>query len=164
MFPPRQLSIFVKLEDESSQSFCSAERREVLLVTRPTPITRFRGLLGEGTQPGKFDMQLAKFRPDRSPVLNGRADVDARLRPPEPDGRDGGAFMIEWESSAGGMVRLRARNSQRPSASTTTRLPALHAFQLQHGLHGPYAIRRGHHAVDGGVPPKTTLNLCQAGR
>ena len=28
LFPPRRISIFVKLEDEGSQSFCSAESRE----------------------------------------------------------------------------------------------------------------------------------------
>ena len=181
MFPPRRLSIFVKLEDESSQSFCSAERREVLLVIRPTPTTRFRGLLGdrfrgphgERTQPEILTCSAKQIRPDRSHLglgcmaRRGR-DVPTATVVPSPDAGEHwrvsgrfmrlGAFRIEWESSAAGRVMLRARNSQRPAASTTTRLPALHAFlradQLQHGLHGPYAIRRGHPAVDGGVSPE----------
>ena len=172
---------FFKLEDESSQSFCSAERREVLLVIRPTPTTRFRGLLGdrfrgphgERTQPEILTCSAKQIRPDRSHLglgcmaRRGR-DVPTATVVPSPDAGEHwrvsgrfmrlGAFRIEWESSAAGRVMLRARNSQRPAASTTTRLPALHAFlradQLQHGLHGPYAIRRGHPAVDGGVSPE----------
>ena len=124
---------------------------------------------------GNFDMQQAKI-PDRSHLelgcmaRRGRADVTCQRRrlfrhpmlantgAPSGSFMRLGAFRIEWESSAAGRVMLRARNSQRPTASATTRLPALHAFlradQLQHGLHGPYAIRRGHPAVDGGVSPE----------
>ena len=92
---------------------------------------------------GNFDMQHEKFRPDRSHLGLGcmaRCGRDAptagRFRRPmlANTGASSGRFMrldafrIEWESSAAGRVMLRARNSQKPTASATTRLPALHAF------------------------------------
>ena len=93
MFPPRRLPIFVKLEDESSQSFCSAERREVLLVTRPTPtsLLDFRVSLA-------IDSGVSKI-PDRSHLELGcmarrGRDVPTVAVVPSPDA--GEHWRVQW--------------------------------------------------------------------